>query len=205
MFEPNDTPFNENLSNLVPGHLVPQHGSGGGLVSIGRVGVLAFAHQQQQQQHSGAAGGGPTTSLPRELQGNEKRTRHLAASAEAGGGSGGSGFKVDREGLLQHQLLLLRDDCDRALRAKDAELAQLREAHRRADEENHVLKRGVAISTARQREAYSQNSELQEVLARAAEHIHGLERLVQQLRAQVASYEAGGGDIYMPPPHGDCF
>lgn len=195
---PDATPFNENLSNLVPEHLVPQQfggGSGGG--GIGRGGVLSFAHHQQ---YPGVSGGGPTTSIPRELQGNEKRTRHLSSSGEGSGG-----FKVDREQLLQHQLLLLRDECDRALRSKDAELAQLREAHRRADEENHVLKRGVAIQSARQREACSQNHELQEVLARAAEHIHGLERLVQQLRAQVASYEAGGADIYIPPPHGDCF
>jgi len=85
------------------------------------------------------------------------------------------------------------------MQAKDAELAHLRE-------ENVVLKKGIAIQNNRQRDAYVENQQLQEVLGRAAEHIHGLERMVQQLRTQVSCGEAGqGSDMYMPPPHGDAY
>lgn len=143
--------------------------------------------------------------IQRETQGHEKRVRQMMeiGSVEP---RDDKRFKQDREKHLQDQLLLQRDEFERALHAKEREVDALRESNQRAEEENHVLKRGIAIQSSRQREAHAQNAELQQVLARAAEHIHGLERIVDQLRTQVQCYESGGfNDMYMPPPHGDAF
>jgi len=98
-------------------------------------------------------------------------------------------FDEDRLHMLEHSLAhaheLLAESAQAAAR-RDAECDQLRH-------ESAVLKRGIAIQNARQREAYEQNAQLQDVLARAAEHIAGLERTVQLLQVRLAHAEGGGG------------
>ena len=107
----------------------------------------------------------------------------------------------DRMRWLEDNLTHARDELARQAQAKDAEMHELRQ-------ENAVLKKGIAIQNARQREAYEQNAQLQEVLARAAEHMAGLERTVQMLQARLAYAEGSGtaGGMFSPPrPPPDVF
>lgn len=55
------------------------------------------------------------------------------------------------------------------------------------EEENRILKRGVAIQDGRQKELQGQNQQLQSVLLQAADHITNLERCNRELRMQLES------------------
>ena len=93
----------------------------------------------------------------------------------------------------------MRDEYTRAMQRKDAELEELRR-------ENAVLKKGVAIAANRQAEAYAHNGQLQEVLARAAEHIASQERCIALLQTRLQYHVGGGGNgLFQPPPPPDCF
>jgi predicted nucleic acid-binding Zn-ribbon protein len=96
-------------------------------------------------------------------------------------------------------LATLRSEFQSVVENKDAEMKALRERNfqleselnrtegsRKANEdENKLLKRAVAIQDSRQRELISQNQQLQQVLAQAAEHIANIERVNRQLRSQL--------------------
>ena len=155
-----------------------------------------------------AGGAGGMQGIPRVVQGMEKKARRATAAASSLADTGDNGeilhssllFQKDRAQYLEDKVSHLRGELSRVAERKDAEIAVLRQ-------ETTVLKKGIAIQNTRQREAFAQNAQLQEVLARAAEHIAGLERAVQLLQSRLAFYESGGANdgLFSPPPPPDCF
>ena len=134
-----------------------------------------------------------SSSYVRPEQGNEKRSRRGEAAND------GAAYNEDRLRYLEDSLSHTRDEYTRAMQRKDAELEELRR-------ENAVLKKGVAIAANRQAEAYTHNGQLQEVLARAAEHIASQERCIALLQTRLQYHEGGGGNgLFQPPPPPDCF
>ena len=147
--------------------------------------------------------------IPRVVQGMEKKARRATAAASSLADTGDNGeiqhtsrllYQEDRSQYLEDNVSHLRGELSRVVERKDAEIAVLRQ-------ETTVLKKGIAIQNSRQREAFAQNAQLQEVLSRAAEHIAGLERAVQLLQSRLAFYESGGANdgLFSPPPPPDCF
>jgi len=134
-----------------------------------------------------------SSSYVRPAQGNEKRSRRGEAAND------GAAYQEDRLRYLEDSMNHMRDEYTRAMQRKDAELEELRR-------ENAVLKKGVAIAANRQAEAYAHNGQLQEVLARAAEHIASQERCIALLQTRLQYHEGGGGNgLFQPPPPPDCF
>ena len=158
---------------------------------------------------AGGAGGMQGVGIPRVVQGMEKKARRATAAASSLADTGDNGeiqhtsrllYQEDRSQYLEDNVSHLRGELSRVVERKDAEIAVLRQ-------ETTVLKKGIAIQNSRQREAFAQNAQLQEVLSRAAEHIAGLERAVQLLQSRLAFYESGGANdgLFSPPPPPDCF
>ena len=158
---------------------------------------------------AGGAGGMQGVGIPRVVQGMEKKARRATAAASLLADTGDNGeiqhtsrllYQEDRAQYLEDNVSHLRGELSRVVERKDAEIAVLRQ-------ETTVLKKGIAIQNSRQREAFAQNAQLQEVLSRAAEHIAGLERAVQLLQSRLAFYESGGANdgLCSPPPPPDCF
>ena len=84
-----------------------------------------------------------------------------------------------------------KDEAIAALRSsaqsQEMALQQSQTARSVCEEENRILKRGVAIQDGRQKELQGQNQQLQNVLLQAADHITNLERSNRELRMQLES------------------